>query len=57
MGVFHRTFSVVVHLTGKPVSVETPSRVGPRQWGQLPFAKALAERASAARVGANGRFI
>ncbi len=34
-GAFHGTFSVALHLVGRPVSVETPSAVGPRHWGQL----------------------
>src|SRR5687768_15199914 len=32
---FQRTFSVLLHLTGRPFSSETPRPVGPRQLGQF----------------------
>src|SRR5262245_17333410 len=34
-GNFHATFSVALQWVGRPVSVLTPSSVGPRQFGQL----------------------
>src|SRR6185369_1915370 len=46
-GIFQRTFSVALHLTGKPVSSDVPSRLGPRQpdhssgpaWASVPSAR------------------
>ena len=35
MGVFHTTFSVGLHVSGRPVSVEMPWPFGPRNCGQL----------------------
>src|ERR671915_2515178 len=40
-GIFQATFSVGLHETGTPFSPLTPSRVGPRQFGQLAESAAL----------------
>ena len=41
IGIFQITPFSVSHSTGRPVSPLTPSRVGPRQWGQSSAAAAI----------------
>src|SRR3954468_18333668 len=47
---FHATFSVVVHLSGRFLSVLTPLRDGPRQLGQSSAAAAADTRGRASRA-------
>ena len=45
-GSFHATFSVALHVVGRPFSVLTPSSDGPRHCGQLASSDALVMVAS-----------
>ena len=44
------TFSALDHVNGRPVSVDVPSRFGPRQCGQSAASGAVAQKAQATRV-------
>src|SRR6185436_2364985 len=49
-GSFHATFSVALHVVGRPFSVLMPSIDGPRQCGQLSAARETAAEAVIARA-------
>src|SRR5262245_23229183 len=55
-GVFHLTFSFSLHFVGRPVALDVPSPLGPRNWGQLSAAVAK-EAHEIKRRGASERSI